>query len=195
MQALAAAHLHPHQPQPLLSNVAFSSRKRTRYRRGPQSGQTSLPDWVWGAGLGVIVLLFVAGFFIFSQTSGSGSTCDSPLAALTGATHPNTAEGFEQEDTDLGHLADFLRQGDINSANTYWYGPAHNFMHTAEPEIRAKDETLGKQLCEAVIAFETDFDPAPGTALQPDQLAAQVDTIRNHLRDGAVELGFARPGG
>jgi hypothetical protein len=150
---------------------------------------------VWGAGLGVIVLLFVAGFFLFSRCNASAATCDNPLKPLAGAAaHPNTAEGFQQEDADLGRLITAVQQGDTNTANALFFGPAHNFMHTAEPEIRARDEDLGKKLCEAVIKFEGDFDAPGGPRVPPEQLASEVAVIREHLRDGAVELGFPRPG-
>lgn len=168
------------------------SRRRAR-SRGPSRAQTSIPDWVWGAGLGAIVLIFVGGFFLFSNvTGGGGATCDNPLKPL-GNSPDATAEGFAETDTGLGRLIGFLQQNDMNAANTLFYGPTHNFMHTAEPVIREKDETLGKNLCEAVIQFETDFDAPGGT--NPAILANEVTTIRNYLRDGAVALGFPRPGG
>ena len=172
-------------------NSPLLSRRRARSR--PARGQASIPDWVWGAGLGAIVLIFVSGFFLFSNITGSsGSTCDNPLKPIGNAPDADSA-GFQQEDTDLGRLITFLQQSDLNAANALFYGPAHNFMHTAEPAIRAKNETLGKNLCEAVIKFETDFDTTGRT--NPATLANEVTAIRNFLRDGAVALGFSRPGG
>lgn len=168
------------------------SRRRAR-SRGPARGQTAIPDWVWGAGLGAIVLVFVGGFFLFSNiTGGGGSTCDIPLKPIGDAPAANAA-GFQEADTGIGRLVGFLQQGDMNGANALWYGPPHNFMHTAEPAIREKDETLGKNLCEAVIKFETDFDTTGGT--DPSVLANEVTIIRNYLRDGAEALGFPRPSG
>lgn len=188
---VAALPLH-RQRQPPLPNVLFSSRRR--YRRQPAQYQGRLPDWVWGAGLGVIVLIFVAAFFLFSRFTASGSTCDNPLKPLTGvATQTNDAAGFAQEDTDLNRLVTFIQQGDINGANAIFYGAPHNFMHTAEPEIRAKNETLGKNLCESVIKFETDFDTTQ-SGITSGQLANEVIVIRDYLRDGAVALGYPRPG-
>jgi len=175
-----------------LPNVLFSSRRR--YRRQPQAYQGRLPDWVWGAGLGLIVLVFVAGFFLFSRCTANASTCDNPLKPIGAAAHPTTAEGFQTEDDDLNRLVTALQQGDTNTANALFFGPAHNFMHTAEPAIREKDEALGKKLCEAVIKFETDFDAPGGPRVTPQQLANEVVAIRNYLRDGAVVLGFPRPG-
>lgn len=190
---LAALPLHPQRQLPL-PNVLFSSRRR--YRRQAQAYQGRLPDWVWGAGLGLIVLVFVAGFFLFSRLNASGSTCDSPLKPIGATAHPTTAEGFQTEDDDLDHLITSLQQGDSNTANALFFGPAHNFMHTAEPAIREKDEALGKKLCEAVIKFEGDFDRAPGAApVSSQQLVNEVTVIRDYLRDGAVALGLPRPGG
>lgn len=188
---VATLPLHP-QRQARLPNVLFSSRRR--YRRQPQAYQGRLPDWVWGAGFGVIVLLFVAGFFLFSRCTANASTCDNPLKPLSAAAPPNNAEGFQQEDVDLNRLITALQQGDSNTANALFFGPAHNFMHTAEPEIRAKNEELGKKLCEAVIKFETDFDAPGGSRVSPQQLANEVVAIRDYLRDGAVVLGYPRPG-
>jgi hypothetical protein len=168
------------------------SRRRTR-SRGPARGQTSIPDWVWGAGLGAIVLIFVGGFFLFSNLGGSsGSICDDPLTPI-GDSPPATAEGFREADTGLGRLIGFLQAGDLNAANTLFYGPPHNFTHTAEPPIREKDEELGKNLCQAVINFENDFDTTGTT--DPQVLANEVIIIRNYLRDGAEVLGFPRPTG
>jgi hypothetical protein len=187
---VAALPLHQ-QRQPLLPNVLFSSRRR--YRQQPAQYQGRLPDWVWGAGLGVIVLIFVAGFFLFSRFTASGSTCDNPLKPIPGvATQTNDAAGFQQEDVDLNRLVTFLQQGDVNGANTIFYGAPHNFMHTAEPEIRAKNETLGRNLCESVIKFETDFDITGRT--NTSVLVNEVTVIRDYLRDGAVALGFPRTG-
>jgi hypothetical protein len=139
------------------------------------------------------VLVFVGGFLVFSSIGGGGgSTCDQALKPLGDAPEANAA-GFQEADTGLGHLIDALRQGDFNTANALFFGRPHNFMHTAEPAIRQKDEKLGKDLCESVIKFENDFDTAGRT--DPQVLAGEVTTIRNHLRDGAEVLGFPRPTG
>jgi hypothetical protein len=148
---------------------------------------------VWGAGLGAIVLIFVGGFFLVSNvTGGGGGTCDSALKPIGDAPAADAA-GFQEADTGLGRLVASLQQGDLNTANALFFGRPHNFMHTAEPAIREKDETLGKNLCEAVIKFETDFDTSGATNLS--LLVNEVTTIREYLRDGAEVLGFPRPSG
>jgi hypothetical protein len=140
----------------------------------------------------VIVLIFVGGFFLFTQAGGGNATCDSPLKPIGSAPDADAA-GFQQEDAALGNLIDMLNRADFNGANALFYGEPHNFMHTAEPVIREKDEDLGKKLCEAVIKFEEDFDTTGRTPTSA--LVNDVTTVRNYLRDGAEVLGFPRPGG
>jgi hypothetical protein len=132
---------------------------------------------------------------LFSRCTGASATCDTALKPIPGSdAPPNTATGFAEEDTNLNRLVTALQQGDVNTANALFFGPTHNFMHTAEPDIRAKNEDLGKRLCEAVIKFETDFDAAGQATVGSGTLASEVSTIQNLLRDGAVVLGYPRPG-
>ena len=180
-----------HQLQLPLRNVFFSQRRRTRQRTVQQAQRGgSLPDWVWGGGLGVIVLIFVAGFFLFSRCSSASSGCDKALGALGQSSLDAT--GFTQEDAGLGHVIEFLNQGDINAANTAFYGDVHNFMHNADPPIRAKNLDLAKNLCNAVIKLETDLEPSAHQTTAT--MAADAVLVRKYLDDGAVALGYPRPG-
>jgi len=168
------------------------SERRTRARaRKESSDKRSIPDWVWGAGLGAIVLVFIAAFFAFAQlSSGSSDPCDKALTALGTSTVDGPA--FQSEDTSLGHMVDLLNQGDLNAANTIFYGPVHNFTHNVDPPIRAKDAATAKSLCKAVTKLEVDLTVAQSHATT-DQLATETADIRNRLRDGAVVLGYPRP--
>ena len=180
-----------HQLQPPLRNVFFSQRRRTRQRTVHQAQRGgSLPDWVWGGGLGVIVLIFVAGFFLFSRCSSASSGCDKALGALGQSSLDAT--GFASEDAGLGHVIGFLNQGDINAANTAFYGDVHNFMHNADPPIRAKNPDLAKNLCNAVIKLETDLEPSAHQTTAT--MAADAVLVRKYLDDGAVAIGYPRPG-
>jgi hypothetical protein len=181
-----------HQLQPPLRNFFFSSRRRTTRQRTIHQQQRGggLPDWVWGGGLGVIVLIFVGGFLLFSQCSGASAACDKPLSALGQSSLDAT--GFVNEDAGLGHVIDFLNQGDTNAANTAFYGDVHNFMHNADPPIRAKNPNLAKNLCNAVIKLETDLEPAYHQTTAT--MAADAVLVRGYLDDGAVALGYPRPG-
>src|SRR5687767_2078706 len=121
----------PHQQ--LLPNILYSSRRRTRRRAGPAQGQTRIPDWVWGAGLGVIVILAVGGYFLLSGGGGSASTCDKPLAPL-GASVVNQ-ESLNAEDVGLERVISLLTAGDRAGAEQSFYGPVHNFTHNFDPPL------------------------------------------------------------
>jgi hypothetical protein len=93
----------------------------------------------------------------------------------------------------MGHLIDFFNQGDISAANDYFYGGAvHNFMHNADPTIRAKNPGLAKNLCNAVIKLETDMDVSARQTTAT--MAVDATAVRKYLDDGAVALGYPRPG-
>ncbi len=176
----------------MLSNVLYTSRRRTTRQRTVHQAQRggSLPDWVWGAGLGVIVLIFVAAFFLFSRCSSASAGCDKALGPLGQSSVDAT--GFANEDAGLGHVIDFLNQGDVNAANTAFYGDVHNFMHNADPPIRAINPSLAKNLCNAVIKLESDLEPSAHQTTAT--MAADAVLVRKYLDDGAVALGYPRPG-
>lgn len=171
--------------------VVFS---RRRARSRSRSAEVALPDWVWGIGIGAIVLIGIGAFLLFTGAIGGsgGGICDSPLKPIPDvATHDATEAGFQQEYTELNQLITYIQQGNLDAANQLFYGATHNFMHTADPVIAQKDPTLGKNLCEAVIAFENDFEQPPNNAV----LIREVSKVRDLLADGAVALGFKRPTG
>jgi hypothetical protein len=183
-----------HQLQSPLPNVFFSQRRRTRQRTVGQAQRGgSLPDWVWGAGLGVIALIFVGGFFLFSSvTGGGGGSCDTPLSILT--PHTVDAAGFNKTDAQLGHIIDFLNQNDISTASDVLYssGDVHAFVHSADSVIRTKDVTVGKSVCTVLIQFETDLENPAGRSAST--LIREATELRKDMQDGAVALGFPRPG-
>jgi hypothetical protein len=166
-----------------LNSTTYHSRRRA-------AAQTRLPDWVWGAGLGVIALFFIAVFFLVSGVlggGGGGSQCDDPLAPL--GSSEISAEAFQEEDAALGRVIGFLQSGDRVAAEAAFYGPVHNFTHNADPPLREQDEELAKELCEAVLVLEESFI----TGTTPD-VATDTQRVRDLLRDAAVALGYPRPG-
>jgi hypothetical protein len=168
------------------------SRRRTRLEK--EGARPQVPDWVWGAGLGVIVLVFIGAFFLFSQLGGaSNDPCGKALPAL-GQQTDVTAQAFADEDAALGHMIDFFNQGDVNAANTLFLGPVHNFTHNVDPPIRARNEGVARTLCRAVLTLENVLI-TPQTHATPEQLAADTVEVRSALRDGAEALGFPRPTG
>jgi len=165
------------------------SRRSRRSRRTAYQG-TRLPDWVWGLGLGVIVLLAVGGYFLITNVAGGGggSTCDKALPAL--GISDTSAQAFIQEDADLGKVIDMLNRGDKNAAESAFYGPVHNFTHNVDPPVRLKNEQLAKDLCQAVLKIEDDLAFNAST----QQASASLQRVRDLLRDAAGALGYPRPG-
>jgi len=161
------------------------SRRRSRATR-----HSGVPDWVWGAGLGVIALLFVGAFFVVGEISsgGTGGVCNEPLAALDGV--DISAEAFVGEEDALTRVISMLNLGDRTGAEATFFGPVHAFTHNVDPPLRERDEDAAKELCEAVIEMETGFS----TNAPPATIAAQIDLVRTLLRDAAETLGYARPG-
>ena len=169
----------------LAANTLYSS------RRSRAAGHSGVPDWVWGAGLGVIVLFFVGAFFAVGEFSGGGTggaICDEPLAALDGV--EISAEAFAGEDDALTRVIDMLNLGDRPGAEATFFGPVHAFTHNVDPPLRERDEDAAKELCEAVTEMETGFS----TNALPATIAAQIDLVRTLLRDAAETLGYPRPG-
>ena len=171
---------------PPASNTLFS--RRSARRRS--AAQTRLPDWVWGAGLGLIVIIFIGGYFLVSQVAGGGGGggCDKPLAPL-GSSSIN-AESFAQEDTGLARVLGLLQSGDRQGAEAAFYGPVHNFTHNVDPPLREVDEAAAKEVCkEVLIVEEALFNRAPDL-----ELISSIEKIRELVRDAAVTLGYPRPG-
>ncbi len=167
------------------------SRRRKQARRPPprRSAQSTLPDWVWGAGIGV-VFLAVAGFVILMNGflgSGGGGNCGKPLAPL--GVSDISADGFAAEDAGLAEVISMLNAGKTGDAESAFYGDVHNFTHNADPPIREKDPELAKQLCEQVIVVEEDLV----STVSPLDLSFKVAKIQELLREGAVLLGYPRP--
>ncbi len=167
--------------------AASTLRSRRRSRATRRSG---VPDWAWGAGLGVIALFFVGAFFVVGEISGGGTggTCNEPLPALDGV--DISAEAFVGEEDALTRVISMLNLGDRPGAEATFFGPVHAFTHNVDPPLRERDEDAAKELCEAVIEMETGFSTNAPSAT----IAAQIDLVRTLLRDAAETLGYPRPG-
>jgi hypothetical protein len=149
-------------------------------------------DRAWGAVLGLIFVAFVGGSFLLGHISGANAGgCDKPLAALPGGT-TISADAFVAEDTSLGQVIDFLNKGDSTNADNTFYGPVHSFMHNADPPIRLANEKLARTLCDSVVQLETDL--LAGSKVTTYEFADDTTKVRDALRDGAVALGYPRPG-
>jgi hypothetical protein len=159
-------------------------------RRSGVAQHSGVPDWVWGAGIGVVALLVVGGFFVVAEISGGGTsgTCNEPLAALDGG--DINAQAFAAEEDALTRVISMLTLGDRPGAEAIFFGPVHAFTHNVDPPLRERDEDAAKELCEAVVEMENGFSTKAPTAT----IAAQIDLVRTLLRDAAETLGYQRPG-
>jgi hypothetical protein len=175
----------------MLHNPPVSKPLLYRRSRRRASSQTRIPDWVWGAALGLVVLVFIGGYFLATQVAGGGDGggCDSPLAPL--GTSQISAEAFAAEDTGLGRVLDLLQAGDRAGAEAAFYGPVHNFTHNVDPPLREVDDSAAKALCNEVLNVEELlFNRASDV-----ELIGSIEKIREQLRDAAETLGYPRPGG
>ncbi len=149
-------------------------------------------DSAWGAVLGLIFVAFIAASFLLGHITGANAGgCDKPLAALPGGT-TISADAFIAEDASLAQVIDYLQKGDSTSADNTFYGPVHSFMHNADPPIRQVSESLARTLCTSVVQLETDL--LAGSDVTTYKLADDTAKVRDALRDGAVALGYRRPG-
>ncbi len=169
-------------------NVLFSAR-RPRRPQQDSAKKSRLPDWVWGSGLGAIVVLFISAYFVVGTVAGGGERgeCDRPLVPL--GTSTINQQALEDEDAGLARVITMLNAGDRTAAEQAFYGPVHNFTHNFDPPLREKDPDAAKELCKEVRNVETLLEQRASN----DQIVRSLTLIREHISDGAVELGYERP--
>ncbi len=138
----------------------------------------------------IAIAVVAAVFFVFGGSGGGGgSACDDPLLPL--GESDISQLGFQTEDVGLTRIIQFATAGDLEGAESAFFGDVHNFTHNVDSAIREVDEELAKALCEVTIDIEEElaFDR------RADRIAGQATRIRELLRDAAEALGYARPGG
>ena len=137
---------------------------------------------VIGGGIVVAVVFFLGG-------GGAGSPCDDPLVAL--GQSEISQMGFQAEDAGLARVAQAAAAGNLQAAESAFFGDVHNFTHNVDPPVREVDEELAIEICEAVTEIEEElaFDRRISV------IAGQATRIRELVQDAAEALGFARPGG
>src|SRR3990172_890294 len=138
---------------------------------------------VAGVGGGVIVAVI-----LLTGGGGGDGTCSRALPPL--GESEITQLGFQAEDVGLTRVIQAASVGNLASAESAFFGPVHNFTHNVDPDLRAVDEGLAVELCEAVIRIEDELIPP----IDISRGALEATTIRNLLRDAAEALDFVRPG-
>ncbi len=138
---------------------------------------------VVGGGIIVAVVLF------FGRGGGAGSPCDDPLVAL--GQSEISQMGFQAEDAGLARVAQAATAGNLEAAESAFFGDVHSFTHNVDPPLREVNEELAKELCEMIIEIEEEL----AIGRRVSVIAGQATRIRELVQDAAEELGFARPGG
>lgn len=113
--------------------------------------------------------------------------CDRPLAPLGSSEISERA--FQDEDAAIGRILTMLASGDVQGAESAFFGPVHNFTHNVDPPVRQQDERLAKDLCQAVIRLEDSLALRAGAV----QVGMDLQNVRNLLRDASQALGYSRP--
>lgn len=133
--------------------------------------------------------IIVAVVLLFGGGGGAGSPCDNPLVAL--GESEISQMGFQAEDAGLARVVQAATAGDLEAAESAFFGDVHNFTHNVDAPLREVNEELAKELCERITEIEEElaFDRRISV------IAGQATRIRELVQDAAEALGFARPGG
>jgi hypothetical protein len=102
---------------------------------------------------------------------------------------PTTQERFDISDADMDQVIALAGQGDLTGAHTaFFYGDArvHDYTHDIDGPLRKSNNSLAKELCNAVAQMEAEFAFRGEAAT----IAALADGVRDLLRQAAREMGF-----
>ena len=137
-----------------------------------------------GGGILAAVLIAACG-----GGGGGSSACDSPLPPL-GESEVSQL-GFQTEEVGLTRVIQAAMVGNLEAAESAFFGDVHDFTHNVDAPLREVDEQLAKEICEAAVDIEEDLIPP----VDIGGVGRDATRIRELLRDAAEALGFARPGG
>ena len=133
--------------------------------------------------------IIVAAVLFFGGGGGAGSPCDDPLVAL--GESDISQLGFQAEDAGLARVAQAATAGNLEAAESAFFGDVHDFTHNVDTPLREVDEELAKELCERVIEIEEELALDQRISV----IAGQATRLRELIQDAAEALGYARPGG
>ena len=139
---------------------------------------------VIGSGIIVAAVLFFGG-----GGGGGDSACDDPLPPLDDSDISRLA--FQTEDAGLARVAQAATAGDLEAAESAFFGDVHNFTHDVDAPLREADKELAITLCEEITEIEEEL--AFGRRISV--IAGQATRLRELIQDAAEALGYARPGG
>ncbi len=137
----------------------------------------------------IVVVVIVIAVFVIGGGGGGSSACDSPLPPL-GESEVSQL-GFQAEEVGLTRVIQAATVGNLEAAESAFFGDVHNFTHNVDAPLREVDEELAKELCERVTEIEEEL----AFGRRVSVIASQATRIRELVQDAAEALGFARPGG
>ena len=133
--------------------------------------------------------IIVAAILFFGGGGGGDSACDDPLPPLGDSDISQLA--FQTEDAGLARVAQAATAGDLEAAESAFFGDVHNFTHDVDAPLREADKELAITLCEEITKIEEEL--AFGRRISI--IAGQATRLRELIQDAAEALGYARPGG
>ena len=133
--------------------------------------------------------IIVAAILFFGGGGGGDSACDDPLPPLGDSDISQLA--FQTEDAGLARVAQAATTGDLEAAESAFFGDVHNFTHDVDAPLREADKELAITLCEEITKIEEEL--AFGRRISV--IAGQATRLRELIQDAAEALGYARPGG
>ena len=133
--------------------------------------------------------IIVAAVLFFGGGGGGDSACDDPLPPLDDSDISQL--GFQTEDAGLARVAQAATAGDLEAAESAFFGDVHNFTHNVDAPLREVDEELAIKLCEEITEIEEEL--AFGRRISV--IAGRATRLREMIQDAAEALGYARPGG
>ncbi|MCH8919472.1 MAG: hypothetical protein IIA23_02055 [Chloroflexi bacterium] len=143
--------------------------------------------------LGLVMVIgggiIVAAILFFGGGGGGDSACDDPLPPLGDSDISQLA--FQTEDAGLARVAQAATTGDLEAAESAFFGDVHNFTHDVDAPLREADKELAITLCEEITKIEEEL--AFGRRISV--IAGQATRLRELIQDAAEALGYARPGG
>ena len=119
----------------------------------------------------------------------AGNPCDDPLVAL--GESDISQMGFQAEDAGLARVAQAATAGDLEAAESAFFGDVHNFTHNVDAPLREVNEELAIEICEEITKIEEELALDQRISV----IAGQATRIRELIQDAAEALGYARPGG
>jgi hypothetical protein len=125
-----------------------------------EHGRLRIGDVIWGSVLGLIgisIALLVV-MLIRGSPAGQSDPCASTLAPL-GTVTVDQAE-MEFAIAGLERTSQMAMAGNVQGAEQAFFGRVHNLTHNLDTVLRPRDEVLGRQLCQATLALETEFSGA-----------------------------------